>query len=170
MRPTVRPAGEHDLGELLRLDGLARDHLRERRGGQVLIAATVRHHPAEASLRADLDDADGHAVLVAEIDRCVVGYAVAELRSTSDGSRIAHIEELFVESEFRNVGVGRRLMNQLVDWAISHGAVGIDAQVLPGDRASKNFFESFGLVARAISVHRALDQEPAEADAATDPS
>ena len=33
---------------------------------------------------------------------------------------------------------------------------GIGSTVLPGDRASKNFFESFGLVARAIAVHRDL--------------
>jgi hypothetical protein len=27
---------------------------------------------------------------------------------------------------------------------------------MPGDRNTKNFFESFGLVARAITVHRDL--------------
>ena len=30
------------------------------------------------------------------------------------------------------------------------------AEVLPGMRDSKNFFETFGLVARAIVVHRSL--------------
>ena len=36
------------------------------------------------------------------------------------------------------------------------GAVGIDSLALPGDRETKNFFETFGLKARAIVVHRSL--------------
>lgn len=155
-RPQVRPATVGDLVELVRLDELAREHLRERRGGQVLLAAAVRHLPAEASLRADITD-DRHLVLVGEIAGAAVGYAVAELRNTADQSLIAHLSELFVEAPFRDVGVGRSLMNQVVHWATARGATGIDAQVLPGDRSSKNFFESFGLVARAISVYRPLE-------------
>jgi hypothetical protein len=37
----------------------------------------------------------------------------------------------------------------------------MDSLALPGDRATKNFFESFGLKARAIVVHRSL-VEPTE--------
>ena len=36
------------------------------------------------------------------------------------------------------------------------GCFGVDSLALPGDRHTKNFFESFGLVARAIIVHRSL--------------
>ena len=35
-------------------------------------------------------------------------------------------------------------------------AAGIDGFALPGDRETKNFFERFGLTARAILVHRSL--------------
>ncbi|MEZ5207350.1 MAG: hypothetical protein R2690_10330 [Acidimicrobiales bacterium] len=38
-----------------------------------------------------------------------------------------------------------------------HGAVTVSTPSLPGDRSTKNFFESFGLVARAIVVHRTFD-------------
>jgi hypothetical protein len=41
--------------------------------------------------------------------------------------------------------------------AAAAGAVGIEATALPGDRATKNFFETHGLVARALTVHRRLD-------------
>jgi hypothetical protein len=44
----------------------------------------------------------------------------------------------------------------LVAHASDAGAIGIDALALPGDRATKNFFETFGLKARAIVVHRSL--------------
>jgi hypothetical protein len=32
----------------------------------------------------------------------------------------------------------------------------VDSLALPGDRHTKNFFEAFGLVARAIVVHKTL--------------
>ena len=38
--------------------------------------------------------------------------------------------------------------------AAAQGCFGVDSLALPGDRHTKNFFESFGLVARAIVVHR----------------
>ena len=47
-------------------------------------------------------------------------------------------------------------MDLLVAWAQERGAVGIDALALPGDRHTKNFFETFGLTARALVVHRDL--------------
>jgi len=49
----------------------------------------------------------------------------------------------------------------VLDWCRAHDCRGIDAAALPGNRALKNFFERFGLTARAIVVHRALlGEEP----------
>jgi hypothetical protein len=47
-------------------------------------------------------------------------------------------------------------MEALVAWCGIAGCFGVDSLALPGDRHTKNFFESFGLVARAIVVHRKL--------------
>ena len=43
-----------------------------------------------------------------------------------------------------------------IAWATERGCFGIESMALPGNRETKNFFERFGLVARAIVVHRAL--------------
>ena len=43
-------------------------------------------------------------------------------------------------------------------WAKRWGCIGVDSLALPGDRDTKNFFETHGLVARAITVHRTLPQ------------
>jgi hypothetical protein len=48
------------------------------------------------------------------------------------------------------------MLGVIVAWGTERGAVGIDAVVLPGARETKNFFESFGLKARALVVHRDL--------------
>jgi L-amino acid N-acyltransferase YncA len=66
------------------------------------------------------------------------------------------IDDLFVEGEAREVGVGEEMTKVVVEWCEERGCRGIDANVLPGDRATKNFFESFGFTARAITVHRRL--------------
>jgi GNAT superfamily N-acetyltransferase len=72
---------------------------------------------------------------------------------------LAAVSDLFVDPEARGVGVGEALMDDLVAWARARGCIGVDAMVLPGNRETKNFFETFGLTARAIVVHRALDGE-----------
>ena len=48
------------------------------------------------------------------------------------------------------------LMTELIGWSRAHDCRGIDALVLPGMRESKNYFERFGLTARAILVHKDL--------------
>ena len=153
--PVVREALDSDLDELVRLDGLARDHLRPLRGGSMYLLHTARPDPAEPSLLDDLADPD-RLVLMGCLGQVAVGYAVASVRQLADRSVVADVRELFVEPEARGVGLGNQLMTRLVTWATDRGCVGIDARALPGDRETKNFFESFGLVARAITVHRDL--------------
>jgi hypothetical protein len=48
------------------------------------------------------------------------------------------------------------LLDAVIAWATGRKCIGIDSLALPGNRETKNFFESFGLVARAIVVHRPL--------------
>ncbi len=155
-RLRVRDATVTDLAELVRLDRMSREHLRPLKGGEMYLLHTARLDPPEASLSSDLDD-DQCVVSVAELDdEIVVGYAIARLRTLADSSCVADVAEIFVEAPARDIGVGHALMTQLVQWATDRGCVGIDARALPGDRSTKNFFESFGLVARAITVHRDL--------------
>lgn len=153
--PEVRVALHDDLEDLVRLDGLARAHLQPLRGGEMYLLHTARPEPAEPSLRADLDDVD-RLVLIGTLGSVAVGYAVASVHPLADGTCAADVSELYVEPEARGVGIGHQLMTRLVQWATDRGCVGIDARAMPGDRNTKNFFESFGLVARAITVHRDL--------------
>ena len=153
--PITRPATVEDLPELERLHGLARAHVAALRGGEVLLGRDVRPEPTADSLRGDLD-AEDRIVLLGCLGTTPVGLAIAVLEELHDGSRLAQVSELFVEPDARDVGVGAELMRALIGWATQQRCDGIGSTVLPGDRASKNFFESFGLVARAIAVHRAL--------------
>jgi GNAT superfamily N-acetyltransferase len=84
------------------------------------------------------------------------GYAHATVVNVN-GAHIVRLYDVFVEPEARGVGIGEALLTFVFDWAREQGAGAIDSIVLPGNREGKNFFERFGLVARAIHVYRALD-------------
>jgi GNAT superfamily N-acetyltransferase len=148
----ARPAAVDEL-ELVR--ELVRQSQTERlteRGGAVLEQLEPRPPIDNARLSDD-------TVLIALglYDGVPFGFAHAAL-ATIDGTRIVHLHDLFVEPAARGVGVGEALLDFVIEWARTHDARGIDSLVLPGNREGKNFFERFGLVARAIHVYRELDR------------
>jgi ribosomal protein S18 acetylase RimI-like enzyme len=155
MTEAARLASSEDLSRLAELARAAIEELRPTKGGEVWARREARREPVEESLAADLAD-DGTAVFAGTIDGVVVGYAVATTETLSDGSVLARVTDLYAEPGAREVGVGEALLDTIVKWATERRCVGIDSLVLPGNRETKNFFESFGLVARAIVVHRPL--------------
>jgi GNAT superfamily N-acetyltransferase len=144
--------------DLTRLAELARDAIAElapSKGGSVWAVREARPEPVEEGLALALS-APNHCVLVGTIDDAVVGYAAVHVEALHDGRALAVLTDLYVEPGAREVGIGEALIDGVVEWARGEQCMGIDSLVLPGNRESKNFFETFGLVARAIVVHRAL--------------
>ncbi len=151
----ARPATADDLAALATLAAEAIAELTPHRGGEVWRRQLSRPLPPDESLRTDLDDPEAH-VVVGTIDDTAVGYGVIRVETLQDGSRLGVVSDLFTLEGARGVSVGEQVMNALVAWAAEAGCFGVDSIALPGDRSTKNFFESFGLVARAIIVHRSL--------------
>ena len=151
----ARRAGVADLDRLAALAAEAVAEQAEGRGGAIWARRESRALPAADSLRAALEDAD-HLVLAGTIDEAIVGYAVAAVEVLRDGSSLGRVEDIYVEAEGRAVGLGEALIDEIVAWCGERACVGIDAFVLPGNRETKNFFETFGFTARAIVVHRKL--------------
>jgi GNAT superfamily N-acetyltransferase len=147
----VRRAGRDDLPLVAALVAAARAERRGERGE----AVAARLHPPHHIEASALDDVD-RCVLIGTYDEVVFGVAYLATVTTLDGGTFAELLELYVEPQARGVGVGDALMHAALAWARERGCDGIDASVLPGDREGKNFFERFGLVARAILVHRSL--------------
>jgi GNAT superfamily N-acetyltransferase len=150
-----RPATADDLPRLVELVALAVAQQRGQKGGEVWARTAGRRVPFAPALEASLVDPDA-LVLVGELDGAALGYAVAHVDSLDDGSRLGVLTDLYVEPGGRELGLGEALMDGVVAWCREAGCFGIDSLALPGDRGTKNFFETFGLVARAIVVHRSL--------------
>lgn len=151
----ARRAGAADLHRLAELAADAVAEQADGRGGAIWARRESRPVPATDSLQSALDDPD-HVVLAGTIDEVVVGYAVAGVETLRDGSRLGRIEDIYVEAEGRAVGLGESLIDEIIAWCGERDCVGIDAFVLPGNRETKNFFETFGFTARALVVHRRL--------------
>jgi GNAT superfamily N-acetyltransferase len=150
-----RPAEVDDLPRLAELAEQAVLELQAGRGGAVWARTTARRAPFEQALAADLADPE-HRVVVGTLDGTVMGYGVAHVDVLPDGGRLGVVDDLYTEPGCRELGIGELMMQALVDWCREQGCFGVDSLALPGDRHTKNFFESFGLVARAIIVHRSL--------------
>jgi GNAT superfamily N-acetyltransferase len=151
----ARTATDADLGDLVSLAKAAVAEKTDQKGGPVWARREARRQP-EVTLAAAVQAAD-HEVAVGMLDGTPVGYGVARFEALTDGGRLGVVEDLYVDPGCRDVGVGEALMDHLLAWCRGQGCFGVDSLALPGDRATKNFFESFGLVARAIVVHRRFD-------------
>jgi GNAT superfamily N-acetyltransferase len=153
---TARVADLGDLGDLEWLARQAIEQMRSLRGGVLWSLTLGRQEPLVASIEAAMVDPD-QRVVVGLIDETVIGYGVVGIQGLADGRALGVVEELFVAEGARAIGVGEAMMDLLIEWCTERHCVGIDAVALPGDRATKNFFETFGLKARAIVVHRSLE-------------
>ena len=135
---SVRPVDGEALEELRQE---ARAEAAGKRGGPELLADVA--HTA--------DDAPD-VTIVALIGQASVGVASARARSGA-----LNVTELFVTPAARGVGVGAALLSSLVDRAGDLECSRVEAVALPGDRDTKNFFESHGLTARRIIVGRTIE-------------
>jgi GNAT superfamily N-acetyltransferase len=155
MREGARRADRDDLPRLAELCRTALSQISEGRGGALLVEHHGRSEPLEEALARTLEDRDRTA-WVGTIDDQIVGYAIGRTETLAGGTELGAVEELFVEPRGRGVGVGEALMAALLAWFADRGCAGVDTVALPGDRLSKNFFESGGFKARLIVMHRAL--------------
>lgn len=152
----ARTACEADIAAVSELIAAAADEKRTQKGGPLWFRRERRWTDPPTELAAALAATD-HEVAVGTLDGAVVGYGLVRAERLGDGSLLGVIEDIYVDPGAREVGLGAALMDHLLDWCRTHGCFGVDSLALPGDRLTKNFFESFGLVARAIIVHRPLD-------------
>ncbi|WP_419919404.1 GNAT family N-acetyltransferase [Candidatus Poriferisocius sp.] len=136
----------------------ARHEALEYRGGERWLATEAAPEPLEDHFRELLADPDA-VLLIGVWEKSVVGYGWARRWIRLDGSPVGRIGELFVTPDARSVGVGESLFNALLLWAGNEKLVAIDAFVLPGHRAAKNFFETFKMTAHGLIMHTRLDQD-----------
>jgi GNAT superfamily N-acetyltransferase len=116
---------------------------------------------AEKTMRRFLADVanSGYSFLfVAAAEDRTVGFISGELRQGSPTflpRTWASVDDVFVEPEYRNRGMGRALLQSVRDWAQERGADGISLQVAAANARGRKFYEDLGF--REISVYQVLE-------------
>lgn len=151
----ARLATDHDIDALGGLFDRAAAEMLPARGGVMFLAREARPNPSAESIALAINAADT-SVWVGTIDDFPVGYAIGHTEVVRNGENLGVIEDLFVEDEAREVGVGEALIDALMAWFVERGCAGVDAHALPGDRQTKNFFETSGFSARLLVMHHRL--------------
>ncbi len=158
MTEGVRLALPTDLDVLENFAAEAVHEQTENRGGTIWSKRDTRNPPYRASLESVLNNPD-EDIWIGLIDDVPVGYAVAAVEMLRTGETLGIISDIWIEPQAREVGVGEELINVIIRWCTERNCIGIDSMALPGNRATKNFFETFGFKARLLTVHRPLNSE-----------
>ena len=154
----ARLARPEELTTCARLLEEARDRAAVMRGGPELLAASLlapAPSPFSGQWLAGHWREDERVLLAGTIDQIVVGVGVGHVTRRAEG-RVGVVDCCYVEAAARGVGVGAALAQTLVSWFIAEACVAIDAPALPGDRETKQLFETQGLSARLLVLRRRL--------------
>ena len=107
---------------------------------------------------ADLTSSSHSFLFIAELDGQTVGFISGELREGSPTFRQktwASVDDIFVEPDYRNRGMGRALLKSVEAWARERGADGISLQVAAANGRGRKFYGELGF--REVSVYEVLE-------------
>jgi GNAT superfamily N-acetyltransferase len=84
------------------------------------------------------------AVVVAEHDGQVVGFAAANLLDPPKHGADAELSAVYLRHDYRRAGLGRRLVAAVVQSMQAHGARALVVWVIAANKAARAFYESLG--------------------------
>lgn len=118
------------LGDLFAIEAdFVVDKKRQQRGLQLMLDGCQKHR----------------CFKVAECDGEVVGMCTAQvLISTAEGGRVALIEDMVVDQQHRDCGIGRRLMRAIEEWAHKHDLTRLQLLADRTNFSALDFYDKMG--------------------------
>lgn len=97
-----------------------------------------------SSLYEKFYDDEDVCLLVAVKEGSVIGYVYGFIENSGDAvlNKICILDALYVEEEHRRYGVGKKLINELKNWAKEKAAKHMELKVLLQNEKAKNLYKS----------------------------
>jgi len=140
---TIRPLGESDLSEWLRLRKLLWDETSEDAHKDEMVGI-IEH--ADTQYVAVADSGSGN----------LVGFLEASIRShveDCDTEHVGYLEGWYVDQSHRQQGIGARLVRSAEDWARSKGCSEMASDAEIGNPVSINAHAKLGYTETSRLVH-----------------
>ncbi|HEV7699494.1 MAG TPA: aminoglycoside 6'-N-acetyltransferase [Pyrinomonadaceae bacterium] len=139
----IRPLAESDLSEWLRLRQKLWDQSSEAEHREEMVAI--------------FEDADSQFVAVADAGNSeLAGFLEASIRShveDCDTENVGYLEGWFVDAEYRQQGLGARLVEAAEKWARSHGCTEMASDAEIDNIISQKAHERLGYAETSRLVH-----------------
>lgn len=106
-------------------------------------------------LRTILDEPELGKLFVLRVDGKVAGMANALITiSTAEGARALLLEDVIVRSEYRGVGLGRQLVEHVLNWAKQRGMVRVTLLADRDNQPALDFYQKLGFEPSHMTVLR----------------
>ena len=154
---TIRPGRRDDAAEAARLWMQSAE---EHTAHDPVYATAAGAEKTMRRFLADLANSGHSFLFVALAGGRTVGFISGELREGSPSflpKTWASVDDVFVEPDHRNLGMGRALLSSVEAWAKERGASGVSLQVAAANARARKFYEELGF--REISVYEVLEFE-----------
>jgi ribosomal protein S18 acetylase RimI-like enzyme len=152
---SIRPGRREDVAEAARLWMQSAE---EHTAHDPVYATSPGAERVMRRFLADLTGSSHSFLFVAEYGERTVGFISGELREgspTFQSKTWASVDDVFVEPDYRNLGVGRALLDSVKAWAKERGADGVSLQVAAANERGRKFYEGLGF--REVSVYEVFE-------------
>jgi GNAT superfamily N-acetyltransferase len=106
-------------------------------------------------MRTILDEPELGKLFVLRVDGHVAGMANALFTiSTAEGGRALWLEDVVINREFRGTGLGRKLIEYVLNWAKQRGVVRITLLADRENRPALDFYRKLGFIDSHMTVLR----------------
>ncbi len=118
------------LQELFSIEAdFAVDVMRQQKGLSMMLDGCGKHRCVKVAV------ADGH----------VVGMCTAQiLISTAEGGKVALVEDMVVNAQYRGLGIGRRLISAIEEWAYKHDIMRLQLLADRTNFSALDFYNKLG--------------------------
>jgi GNAT superfamily N-acetyltransferase len=106
-------------------------------------------------LKLILDEPASGRLFVLRVNGKVAGMANALITvSTAEGSRVLLLEDVIVNRKHRGSGLGRRLVEHVLDWACEQGMIRVTLLADRDNQAALDFYRGLGFESSHMTVLR----------------